>query len=354
MTKKIAIAGLGSAARRIHLPAFSKLKDVEVVGGFDPAAKDDDFDFPLFSSPEEMVETTGPDILSIAAPTDHHFDLARMGLMAGLHVFCEKPFVNSMENAVEIMSLSKKVNRWVVVNNQFRFMNIFSEAKKKIGGPGFGDLLFISAHQTFFTTAQTERGWRGEDRRRTCKDFGTHALDLCRFFFDEDPSAISARMPTGADPDSPDLLNLIQLEFSGDRVAHITLDRICRGPHRYLDMRLDGSEACVEIRIGGGVEFAMGIRGGARKPYINFDISMGGRALLYHGEKFRKIASDPLDGFASGSARLFRAFLDALDSGGTPPCNAQDNTRTLALMLAAYESSESNDRVEMNYQTGNK
>jgi len=35
-----------------------------------------------------------------------------------------------------------------------------------------------------------------------------------------------------------------------------------------------------------------------------------------------------------------KAFLTALDCGETPPCNASDNRRTLALMLAAYDSAE--------------
>ena len=35
----------------------------------------------------------------------------------------------------------------------------------------FGDLLFVSMHQTFLVTEATEKGWRGESRQRTgCAD----------------------------------------------------------------------------------------------------------------------------------------------------------------------------------------
>ena len=37
MTAKIALAGLGKAARTIRLPAISSIKDLHVVGGYDPA-----------------------------------------------------------------------------------------------------------------------------------------------------------------------------------------------------------------------------------------------------------------------------------------------------------------------------
>ena len=96
----------------------------------------------------------------------------------------------------------------------------------------------------------------------------------------------------------PDYLNLIQLEFSGSRLAQITLDRLSRGRHRYLDLRLDGTNASVETEFGGRLEASAGIRGGTRKPFFDFDFSPGGRAHLFRGELGRKIASDPLDIFA--------------------------------------------------------
>lgn len=348
MKTTVALAGLGRAARRIHLPAIRRIPELQIAGGCDPAQVSG-FDFPVFRSVEEMLAATTPDLLVVVAPPDAHFDLVRAGLGAGAHVFCEKPFMNSLEEVDAVIDLARASGRRVVVNNQFRFMRIYEAARRAIGTPGFGELLFVEASQTFHTTAETEAGWRGTDPRRTCKDFGTHVLDLCRFFFDEDPFAITARMPRPGGKGGPDYLNLLQLEFSGDRVAHITLDRLSRGPHRYLDLRLDGTAGCIETHFGGGIEFGFGIRGGSRRPFIRADVSMGGTATLYHGERGRKVASEPADTFAAATSRLLRAFLGALETGAVPPCDAHDNRRTLALMLAAYESAELGRRVEMTY-----
>lgn len=349
MKLKIAICGLGSAARQIHLPAYKKISAVEVVGGYDPTINDEDFPFPLFNSLQEMIEKTSPDMLAVVTPASTHFELTKTGLMAGCHVICEKPFMSSMEEAREIVRLSDQVGKFVIVNNQYRFMNIHETAKNTIGTPEFGDLLFMSVNQTFFLSEQTEDGWRGNDPQRTCKEFGIHVLDLARYFFGEDPVSISARMPKGKSPGGPDYLDLIQLEFSGDRVAHIMLDRLSRGPHRYLDIRLDGSEGIVETSFGGKIECHAGIKGGSRKPYLEIDLSMGGRARLYHGDKYRKLASDPLDVFAHATHKLVAAFIHALETGSTPPCNGADNMRTLALVYAAYESSEKSTPVTVQY-----
>ncbi len=345
---RIAIAGLGAAAKSIHLPAFRKIDELEVVGGHDPDPKGN-FDFPLFDSYEAMLEESKPDILAVVTPPVTHFELTKLGLDHGCHVFCEKPFMPTREEADETCRLAKQAGKWVVVNNQYRFMNIHRKAHECLGGDGFGDLVFASFHQTFHVTETTEEGWRGNDPQRTCKEFGIHVLDLCRYFFGEDPTSIQARMPRLGNAGSPDLLNLIQLEFSGDRVAHITLDRLCRGTHRYLMTRLDGTKGCIESQIGGGIGFSMGVRGGSRKPYFELDIAMGGRARLYNGDKYRKLATDPLDLFAHSTAGLMRAFLDALKADGTPPCHAEDNRKTLMLMLAAYESDKRNEPVEMDY-----
>ena len=347
--RKIALVGLGAAARSIHLPAYAGLGALRVVGGCDLAARPGDFAFPLVPSVEAMLEQARPDILAVVTPPGQHFDYTRAGLLAGCHVVCEKPLTDTLDEADAICALSRKAGRRVVVNNQYRFMNIHAAAKARIGSPDFGDLLFLEAHQSFFTSESTEAGWRGELKQRTCKEFGTHVFDLCRFFFGEDPQAVTARMPRPGRPDGPDYLNLVRLDFSGDRAAHVTLDRLCRGPHRYLTLRLDGSAGFVETRIGGGIEVGAGIRAGTRRPFLEWDASFGGRARLYHGERFRKLASDPIDVFARATGRLMEAFLDALDRGAVPPCDAEDNRRTLALMLAAYESDANRATITMKY-----
>ena len=341
-----ALAGLGAAARRIHLPALS-VAGLRVIGGCDPAVRDGEAPFRIFDSPDRMLDETRPDLLVVATPPASHHALTRLGLLAGAHVLCEKPFMSTLAEADDICALSRQAGRWVAVNNQYRFMDIHRAAQERIGTPDFGELLFVSAEQTFFVSSESEAGWRGRESERTCREFGTHVLDLCRFFFAEEPLAVTARMPRGKHADGPDYLDLIQLEFSGDRAAQVTLDRLSRGRHRYLEIRLDGSEACIETRLGGGIELAAGVRGGTRRPYVRFDAALGGRARLYHGERFRRIASEPLNPFASATARLLTAFRAAVEAGTPPPCHAEDNRRTLALVLAAYESHRRRASVPM-------
>jgi len=345
-TVRIALAGLGAAARRVHLPAYRALREVEVVGGADPAVTDGAFPFPVFPSTEAMLEAVRPDVLAVLTPPDTHVPLARLGLAAGCHVLCEKPAALTLADADALCAAAREARRSVVVNQQYRFMRIHAAAREAIGTAAFGDLLFLAAEQTFFVTPETEAGWRGQIRGRTGTEFGIHVLDLCRYFFAEDPVAVTAGMPRPRGT-AADRLELIRLDFAGGRAAHVTLDRLCRGRHRYLRLRLDGSEGCIETRIGGGIELRAGIAGGRRRPYVRLEVSRGGRARLYHGERFRTLASDPLDLFAAATRRLLRAALDAWARGETPPCEIHDNRRSLALVAAAEESSRRGQTVSM-------
>lgn len=338
-THRLALVGLGLAANSIHLPAYRRLQGLEVVGGCDPEAPRRDLPFPVFKTLDEMLERTRPEILAIVTPPESHFSLARQGLLAGCHLLVEKPFTIALAEADELIALAQRVGRRVVVNNQYRFMRIHAAAKRVIGQPGFGKLLYLDAQQSLFE-AQFDGPWRGRRREHTCREFGIHVFDLCRFFFDAEPVAVTARMPRLGDGDGPDLLDLVRLDFADGRSAQLTLDRLCRGPRRYLTLRLDGSAGFVETRLGGGIEVRAGLRGGTRRPFLDVDWSWGGRARLYHGESHRSLATDPLDIFAAATRLLVEAFLGALDNATTPPCSAEDNRKSLALMRAAYASAD--------------
>src|SRR6516225_10055366 len=105
MKYRLAIIGLGAAAQNIHLPACRRLREVDVIGGCDVVAPMRRFPFPVYDSPEKMLAELRPDIVTIASPPQSHFELTRIALRAGCHVFCEKPFVNSLAEADEIVAL---------------------------------------------------------------------------------------------------------------------------------------------------------------------------------------------------------------------------------------------------------
>ena len=119
----------------------------------------------------------------------------------------------------------------------------------------------------------------------------------------------------------PDMLNLVDLDFGDGRFARITLDRLTKGRHRYLECRLDGTEATIETELGGALELQFGVRAATRRPFFNGDFSAGGRAFLWRGENRRKLASDGFNLFADATRKLLRAFLLSIRDETVPPCS---------------------------------
>ena len=350
---RLAIAGLGAVTRNIHLPAYAQLRGkVVVVAGCDvdsaacghlaklePSVR-------LFGDFEEMLRVSRPDLVAICTPPFLHRAQCLAALQAGCHVFCEKPLAESLGEANDIIAASKAAGREVVVNSQFPFMQIHLAAKAQIGKPDFGRLLYLHASQTFRPTPQTEGTWRREMARRLGFEFGVHVFELIRFFFDEEPVRLCAHMPHPLGGKA-DVLNAVNLEFADGRAASILLDRVSRGPERYLDLRLDGEHAAIATSIGGELALEIGLHTRERRPFFGLNFVKGGKAVWQDGNRSRVLAKDGLNPFANSTAHHLGAFLEALADKTTPRGTARDHRNTLALIFAAYDSAAERRWIEL-------
>jgi predicted dehydrogenase len=350
---RLAIAGLGAVTRDIHLPAYRKLTgNVSLVGGCDPQTgartsfSTQHPDVPVFENLDEMLRGAQPDIVAICTPPFLHHPQCLAVLQHGCHVFCEKPMVETLAEADELIAAAEAAGRSVVVNSQFPFMKIHTAAKAYLGKPDFGRLLFLHASQTFRPTPLTEAAWRGEMARRLGFEFGVHVFELIRFFFEDDPVRILAHMPNPTNGKS-DVLNVVSLEFPGGRAATILLDRLCKGPERYLDLRLDGEFGAIYTSIGGELGIEAGLHTRERRPYFAFRFVKGGKAVWQDGNRSRVLARDGINPFAHATAVHFQNFIDALAQKKTPAGTARDHRKTLALVFAAYDSAAAGCSIEL-------
>jgi D-apiose dehydrogenase len=351
---RVAVAGLGSALRSIHLPAYRALqRRLTVVGGFDidalarTHAAESWPGVPLFENLEEMIETVRPDIVAVCTPPAQHHSQCLLALRMGCHVFCEKPMVESLTQADEVIEAAAQFNRHVVVNCQFPFMKIHAAAKRMIGLRQFGQLLFMHASQTFRPTEHTEAAWRGTMERRLGLEFGVHVFELVRFFFGEEPIRLFGHMPRPDVAKTPEVITAVSIEFSRGRAANVLLDRLSKGPERYLDIRLNGEYAAINTSIGGELRVEVGLHARERRPYIATHFAKGGKAVLQDGIKSVVLAKEGMNPFADATAALLDCFLRAIHAGQTPPGDARDHRKTLALVFAAYDSAARRQCVEL-------
>jgi predicted dehydrogenase len=128
---RIALAGLGTAAARGHLPVIARLASegtLSFAGAAEPDprrrthANADLPTAPLFESAGEMLEHVGADVLVVAADPGAHAGLIVLGLERGLHVVCEKPLVLTSPDYHRIaVAHSRRPDLALISVHQYRY-----------------------------------------------------------------------------------------------------------------------------------------------------------------------------------------------------------------------------------------
>ena len=200
---KVGLAGLGWAAQAFHLPALQSVPGAVVVGGADPSAEQraawtKGTGTPAFETLDELLAETGAEAVVIATPPDSHADLSITALEGGAHVLCEKPFVETVEQADRVLAAAAAAGRQVAINHQYRDKPIFRAVKERVGSQDVGRLVFCQIEQLMDLAPWDEPvAWRAAMPNRTLFEGGVHLVDLMVDLFGELPEAVYARHSSG-------------------------------------------------------------------------------------------------------------------------------------------------------------
>lgn len=351
---RFGLVGLGWAAHAFHLPALGRIDGVSVVGGMDTneerrASWTSATRTPAYESMEELLERERPDVVVVATPPELHAELCLRALDAGAHVFCEKPFVSNVDEADRVLAAAEAAERRIAVNHEFREKPIFKALKEQIDAGAYGRLVFCQVCQLMDLPPWNEPvKWRAEMPDRTLFEGGVHLVDLLCVLFGELPEAVFARRSSGLSGRDADAIHLVTFEFSEGRLAQLTLDRLCPGGTRYVEIRADCERASLRASHGGRALLQVGVKR-AERPGIRFDFGPRGLAWVEQGLRRRTLARNPRDDGVYGTAALLRQIVAALEAGEEPPSSGREARNVLAVIAAAYESSATGRRVELDW-----
>ncbi len=123
---RIAIIGCGKVADQ-HVQAIRRIGDCVIVAVCDREllmAKQLGERFGVsgcFSDLEEMLQATSPDVVHITTPPQSHFSLAKQCLQSGSHVYLEKPFTITAEEAESLIELAESRGLKITVGHNYLF-----------------------------------------------------------------------------------------------------------------------------------------------------------------------------------------------------------------------------------------
>ena len=142
---RVAIVGCGKIADA-HASQIQRIQGCEIVGVCDREplmAKQLCERFNVGRSCSEVIELLEecrPDVVHLTTPPQSHYDLGRLCLEKGCHVYVEKPFALTAKEAEGLICLADKVGRKVTVGHDLQFSHAARRMRKLVcdgylGGP---------------------------------------------------------------------------------------------------------------------------------------------------------------------------------------------------------------------------
>jgi predicted dehydrogenase len=93
----------------------------------------------------DVIRAADIDAVAVATPVSSHYELAKEALLAGKHVFVEKPFTSNSDQAQELVDLADKKGLKIMVDHTVLFTGAVKKLKQIIESGELGRLLFYDS-----------------------------------------------------------------------------------------------------------------------------------------------------------------------------------------------------------------
>lgn len=296
------------------------------------------------------------DLVTVATPNSTHYEITRAFLSAGFNVLCEKPMTMTVEEAEDIVRLTRRSGKVCAVNYCYSAYPMARQMRAMVAGGELGRIRLVVAafsHGHHADAADPDNSrirWRYDPAHAGVSaqfaDCGIHALHLAGFVTGEQIKILSA-----------DFASCIpERELEDDAMINYRTEAGTAG-------RLWTSAVAVGRQHGLGPE-VYGEKGGVRwsqeRSNQVFRQPSGGRTeILEKGDASladdaarlsRTVIGSP-EGFPMTVANVYADLAEVIDAGknGRAPDPAarhypaaEDGLRSMAAIFAAVDSAQSN------------
>lgn len=233
--KKIGVFGVGHLGQ-IHCKCINESDKAELCGIYDVNilhAKEiaSNLGVPCFDNPEELIAQC--DIADVVCTTTHHYEMAKLILSHHKPVFIEKPVTATVNEAEELLRMSRELNIPIQVGHVERFNPAFLAAKNKIRQP-----MFIEGHRLALFNP------RGNDVS-VILDLMIHDIDIVLKIVNS-PVVDIQSSGVAIVTDSIDIAN-VRLTFGNGCVANLTASRISMKNMRKIRIFQDNAYISMDL-----------------------------------------------------------------------------------------------------------
>ena len=281
----------------------------------------------MYTDYTDLISDASLDMVSICLPHRLHAPMSIEAMKAKKHVLTEKPIAIGLEDADKMIETAKNNNVQLGVSEEHRYGGQIQLAKRWITEGRLGKLYLCSCTERFGSWDPKSWGWRSKKELiggGSFIDQGHHTVDLVRYLMG-DPSECCAYMTRPTETLEGEDVTLAIYKHRENAISQIHAGW-APGPSQF------------EVSIYGlkGTVFVEGIRD-------HGVVSLHGPSQEGSDQPIKKV--DQV--WRWGKEIAVEKFIEAIAEDKPFEYSGEEGKRTLAAILAAYESIEKGRSVKI-------
>ncbi len=161
---------------------------------------------------DTVLKDPSIEALAIATPAETHFEIAQKALLAGKHIFVEKPLALQVEEAKTLHLLSRRRNLRLMVGHILLYHPAIIRLKEIIGAGELGKINYIYSNRLNLGKFRKEEN--------ILLSFAPHDISVILYLLDEMPSRVAAQGGNYLNQDIADV-TMSTLSFKSGVRGHV-------------------------------------------------------------------------------------------------------------------------------------
>jgi predicted dehydrogenase len=183
---------------------------------------------------EELLADPGLDAVAVATPVPTHYPLARQALLAGKHVFVEKPPALRGEEMEELTALAEERDLTLMPGHLLLYHPGVRKLKALVDAGELGEVLCVYGNRQNLGVFRTNEN--------ALLSLGVHDLSVILYLLGEEPAEVSAHGNAFLTPGVEDVV-FCYLRFPSGKIAHMHLSWL--DPHKVRRITVVGRDKMV-------------------------------------------------------------------------------------------------------------
>ena len=147
-----------------------------------------------------MLADGGLDAIAVATPVGRHYEMAKAALLAGKHVFIEKPMARSSAECEELIALAKSKGLVLMVGHTFLYSAPVRRIKEIIDAGDIGQVRYLNCRRLNLGLFQKDINvtW----------DLAPHDISIILHLMGESPASVSCQGSANVTPGIEDVTSM--------------------------------------------------------------------------------------------------------------------------------------------------